>query len=355
MSFRYLFLGLMIINVSRIEAQGNTGGHSSFQFLNVSVSPRNTALGSEAIAWKSADPSSSYYNPALINDQSSNRITFSQMYYIAGINLGQVTYTYHPLHTGLQLMGGVQYLNSGAVPTTDEFGTVTGSTNARESDFFIAASKKINERITGGLSMHYVYSSLGIYSSAALCWTGGLHYSIPDKQTEFAFVVRNAGFSFDPYQLNREKLPVTASLGVAKRLKHLPFVFHITAHHLEYWNVRYDDPNINATVDLFGNVKEKSAASKFTDNLFRHLSFGGEFLIGKSESFSIRLGYNHLRRMEININDFSLFGGLSFGFGFKLYMFRFDYTHANYHLAGGTNQIGITANLNSFFHKKGEL
>ena len=71
---------------------------------------------------------------------------------------------------------------------------------------------------------------------------------------------------------------------------------------------------INAEADLFGNLKTKSALSKFTSNVFRHLAFGGEMLIGKTESFALRLGYNHLRRMEVNINDYSLFGGLSFGF-----------------------------------------
>lgn len=142
MSFRYFFLGLIIINVSRIEAQGNTGGYSSFQFFECLCFTTEYCTRIRSHCLEKCRPSSSYYNPALINDQSSNRIAFNQMYYIAGINLGQVTYTYHPLHSGLQLMGGVQYLNSGAVPTTDEFGTVTGSTNARESDFFIAASKK---------------------------------------------------------------------------------------------------------------------------------------------------------------------------------------------------------------------
>lgn len=348
----YFAICFSIQNIeNNLNAQGQTGGRSSFQFINISTSPRNTALGSEAIAWISSDPSSSYFNPSLISDKINYNISFCQMYYLAGINLGQFSYTHKPIKFGIQLQTGVQYLSASGIQTADEFGNITGSTKVNESDFYLAGSKILNERITYGASMHFLFSNLGQSVSSALSFSGGIHYKIPSKKAEFAFVLRNAGAAFNSYQYTKEKLPLTASLGFAKRLKHLPFVFHITAHHLEYWNVRYDDPNINLEADLFGNSKEKSGFSKFTDNLFRHLSFGGEMLIGKSESFSIRLGYNHLRRMEVNINDYSLFGGLSFGFGFKIYMFKFDYTHANYHLAGGTNQIGITTNFQSFFRK----
>ncbi|MEP7194896.1 MAG: type IX secretion system protein PorQ [Saprospiraceae bacterium] len=343
---------LLILNFELAHSQSITGGRSSFQFLNVSSSTRNTALGSNAIAWTSSDPSSSYFNPALISDKISNHISFNQLYYFDGINFGNFSYTHHPIQWGIQLQAGVHYVKISNIPIVNEYSEINGETKVGESDFFLAASKRLNERIQFGASMHYLYSNLGLYSSSGLSFTAGVNYVIPEKNTEFAFVIRNIGFAFDPYQYKKERIPSTAELGFARRLKHIPFVMHITVHHLESWNVRYDDPEINAASDLFGNINEKSSSSKFIDNMFRHLSFGGEMLIGKSESFSLRLGYNHLRRMEVNINDYSLFGGFSFGFGFKVYMFKFDFTHANYHLAGGTNQIGITTNIRSFYKSK---
>lgn len=353
---RYLlhfFFGVnLILSDVEMQAQSQTGGRSSFQFLNLSVSPRNTALGSYAIANSTMDPSSCIYNPALINDRLDGHISFNQLYYHAGINMGNFSYTHKPIKFGIQVQAGVQYLNTDEIPIADEFGNVNGSTKVNESDFYLAASRVLNERIRVGVSTHLLFSKLGEFTSSGLGFNAGIVYSIPSKKTELAFVIRNAGFAFNAYERIKERLPVTAELGFSKRLSHLPFVMHITAHHLESWNVSYDDPDINAEADLFGNVKEKSPFSKFTGNLFRHLAFGGEMLIGKSEVLALRLGYNHLRRMEVNINDYSLFGGFSFGFGLKIYMFKFDFTHANYHLSGGTNQIGITTQLSAFYKNK---
>lgn len=325
------------------------GGKTSFTFLNVPVSPRNTALGSYAIAWTASDAAICIYNPALINEKINYNLSFNHLNYFDGINFGNFSYTHRPIIYGIQLQGGVQYFNASNIELSDEFGNTLGNTKVSESDIYLGASKKLNERIQIGASLHFLFGRLANYSSSGIGLNAGINYKIPSKNLELAFVVRNAGFQFSPYQYSKSKLPFTAEIGLAKKLNHLPFVFHITAHHLESWNIRYDDPLINAEADLFGNINEKSAFSKFTGNLFRHLAFGGEMLIGKSESFSLRLGYNHLRRMEVNINDYSLFGGISFGFGFKVYMFRFDYSYANYHLAGGTNTIGLSTTLSSFF------
>lgn len=352
LSQSFFSLALFLLVSFNLFAQPTIGGRSAFSFLNVTVSPRNTAMGSHAIAWMAQDAAVCIHNPALINEKINYNISFNHLNYFDGINFGNFSYTHKPIKYGIQLQGGVQYFNATGIAITDELGNTLGGTKVSESDVYLGASKRLNERVQVGAAMHFLFGNLASYSSSGVGINAGVHYRIPTKNMELAFVIRNAGFTFKPYQNKKEKLPFTSELGLAKRLKHLPFVFHITAHHLESWNIRYDDPVINAETDLFGNIKEKSAFSKFTGNLFRHLAFGGEMLIGKSESFSIRLGYNHLRRMEVNINDYSLFGGLSFGFGFKVYMFRFDYSYANYHLAGGTSQIGISTKLNSFTKKR---
>ena len=112
--------------------------------------------------------------------------------------------------------------------------------------------------------------------------------------------------------------------------------------------MRYDDPNLNSNSDIFGNVKEKSAFTKWTNNVLRHFSLGGEMLLGKKEQFNLRLGYNHLRKKDLSVADYTTFGGLSYGIGFKIYKFKIDYSYAKYHIAGGTNQFSITTSINSF-------
>jgi hypothetical protein len=71
-------------------------------------------------------------------------------------------------------------------------------------------------------------------------------------------------------------------------------------------------------------------------------------LIGKRESLRLRIGYNHLLRKELSVDNFSSFGGFAFGFGLRINRFRIDYGRANYHIAGGLNQFTISTNLREF-------
>ena len=86
----------------------------------------------------------------------------------------------------------------------------------------------------------------------------------------------------------------------------------------------------------------------FIDNFFRHFTFSGEFLIGKSEVLALRFGYNHLRKKELSIQNFRTLAGFSFGFGVKISKFRLDYGYAKYHIADGGHHLSISTNLSRF-------
>jgi hypothetical protein len=121
----------------------------------------------------------------------------------------------------------------------------------------------------------------------------------------------------------------------------------MTMHDLQRWNLVYNDPNqVQETTFLGQAIPEKSRFAVFSDNLFRHLIFSGEFLFTKSEQFSVRVGYNHLRRKELSINQFNSFSGFSMGFGVKIKRFRLDYGREFYSLAGSSSHLGVFVNLN---------
>ena len=136
--------------------------------------------------------------------------------------------------------------------------------------------------------------------------------------------------------------------GITKRLKYLPFRLGITAHNLHRGNITYDDPNAVEPVPLFSQdeVPNENKVGLFVDNLFRHLIFNGEFLLGKKENLKLRFGYNHFRRRELTVDSVSRsLAGFSLGFGFKAKRFRFDFGHQFYALAGGSNHISLTTKL----------
>ncbi|MBK8557102.1 MAG: hypothetical protein IPL65_15615 [Lewinellaceae bacterium] len=129
----------------------------------------------------------------------------------------------------------------------------------------------------------------------------------------------------------------------------MPFRFSVIAHHLTQWQIRYDDPNAqDNSVLLFGGDTQQSKGNPGIDNFFRHFIFNGEFLLGANESFRIRLGYNHLRRRELSVNNYRSLAGFSGGIGVKISKFRIDVGYAAYHLAGGVLHVGIGTNLRDF-------
>ena len=143
-------------------------------------------------------------------------------------------------------------------------------------------------------------------------------------------------------------------VGISKRLAHLPFRWSIIYHSLQRWNVTFDDPNaVENTFFITEGQNEDSRVEAFLDNFARHLVINGEFIFGKRENFRIRLGYNHLRKRELDVVNLRTAAGFAFGLGLKFKRFGIEFGHGFYHVAGGTNHLTITSNINSF--KKGIL
>ena len=168
----------------------------------------------------------------------------------------------------------------------------------------------------------------------------------------FSAVIKNIGGELSKYSDKRFSAPLDIQIGVSKRLTNLPFRISIIAHQLQQWNIRYDDPSLVETTNLFGETEEQGAFSKNIDNLFRHFIFSGEFLLGKRENLKLRFAYNHLRRKELAVSQFRSLGGFSLGFGIKIKGIKIDYGVGYRHLAGAANHLSLSTSLNKFFGPK---
>jgi hypothetical protein len=119
---------------------------------------------------------------------------------------------------------------------------------------------------------------------------------------------------------------------------------------LQQWQIRYDDPALQQSEFIsFTGEEQKKSGSPVVDNFFRHMIFNGEFLLGKHEGFRLRVGYNHLRKRELSVNNYRSLAGFSAGVGVKVSRFRVDFGYSVYHLAGGVVHLGIGTNLREFF------
>lgn len=326
-----------------------TGGRSVFQFLELSPSPRLTATGENAVAWQSIDAANAWRNPSLLNEKQHTQVLANQQKFFDGINAGDFSYSHYLRKYCIMTQAGFHYYQTGDLVRTDAFGDNKGTFYGLESSTYISAAKKINERITYGLTINYINSKLDNYNSSGLSINTGVHYFNPIKNMGISLSLRNAGIQLTQYDNTKSaSLPLVIELGLSKRLKHLPLIYHLNFKNLEKWNQRYDNPADRQSSDLFDQNTEASTFDKLLGNAIRHFGFGFELYLSKKENFILRGGYNPLRSKDLSLVDYRAFTGICAGFGLKIYKFRFDYGYARYHLSGGTHHFGFSTNINSF-------
>jgi hypothetical protein len=345
-------IALVLVSLELPQSHGQiTGGQHVFQFLSLPVSARVTALGSYQVAVKDDDPVFAAANPAALNPLMNGHVAINHNFFLSDIQHGYVSYVHHLEKIGFTVQGGLQYLKYGDINRADEFGNIDGKVKAAETAFTLGGARSLTDRFSMGLNLRLGVSTLDVYQATALLADAGLMYADSARRLTMGLVVRNAGAQMTTYNSTREDLPLDVQIGITKRLKHLPFRFGVVAHHLNNWNIRFNDPNAqDDEVLLFGDEQPKeNKATAAIDNFFRHLAFNGEFLLGKNEGLRLRLGYNHLRKRELSVRNYRSLAGFSGGVGVKIKRFRVDFGYASYHLAGGVVHLGVGTNLREFF------
>lgn len=336
-----------------LSAFSQIGGNNTYEFLNLPISARVTALGGNLISTRDNDLNVSLANPALLTDSMNNNVALSYINYFGDVNYGYAAYAKKIKNVGI-LSAGIQYLNYGQFIRADETGNIDGTFGANEMSFNVSYARSIvDSNITIGATLKTIYSHLDSYSSLGSALDIGAVYSRAERGFAVAALIKNAGRQWKPYiPGNREKLPFELQIGFSKKLAHVPFRLSMVYENLEKWDLTYQDPsNPVLTVDpLTGEAIKQNKNRIFGDKLMRHLVIGGEFLITKS--FALRAGYNYQRRQELKVPEKRGMTGFSFGFGFRVYKFQFSYGRAVYHLAGASNNFSVSFDVNSFYSRK---
>ncbi|MEZ4883758.1 MAG: type IX secretion system protein PorQ [Chitinophagales bacterium] len=334
----YFFLFLTLF-CSSFTSKAQIGGENVYEFLDQSTSARVTALGGLQIAAMDDDVSLAAQNPSLYNPQMDTHLSLNTVAFVAGINHGYLGFAKEV--DSLATFGfGIQYISYGDLIAADETGLVTGSFSAAEYAFNVGGAKQFG-KFSYGMNLKMIFSNLESYSSTGLALDMGLTYFDEESMFSAALVVKNMGTQLSTYSGTREDLPFDIQLGVSQRLQHLPFRFGITAHHLQKWDIRYDDPSLQSN-SIF-DTGDESNKSHFADNLFRHLIFSGELFLGKS--LVVRAAYNHQRKQELGVDIKGGGVGFSYGAGIHVKRFHFSYGRAIYHLAGGSHHFSISTQL----------
>ncbi len=348
---QYLLIGLSV-TLCAPNVYGQLGGQHIYEFLSLPSSGRVTALGGSVISIMDDDISLAYHNPASLNSEMHNRLSFNHNFHLADISNGYFAFGRHLPKWGITTHAAINYIDYGEFVAADDRDVVSGTFDAGETAIVVGASKRMNERIVLGANFKTVFSRFENYNSTGLVADLGLNYVGVDSSFVFSIVANNIGGEVSSYTENyRGSAPFNLQIGFTKKLTHLPFRVGVIADNLQTWDIRYNDPNRVVETNLFGEIEEQSGLSKGSDNFFRHFVFSGEFLLGKRGNLRLRMAYRHLRRQELAVEGFRSLAGFSGGFGIKVSKFRFDYGVGYHHLGGATNHITISTGLMEFTSK----
>ncbi|MCB0689400.1 MAG: type IX secretion system protein PorQ [Saprospiraceae bacterium] len=330
-----------------VSLSGQIGGRSVFTFLNTPNSARAAGMGGYLITSPATDISLALDNPALITDDLDGQLSFQHQFLQSGIQSGYAGIGKNFPSRKIMAHAGVKYILYGTFDQTDEFGNITGSFKGSELALQVGTSYLLYDKMRIGANLKFIQSSLEVYNSSGLAVDLGAFYQDTASGFGAALVIKQAGLQLTAFDEVRESLPLDIQLGLSKKLTHLPFRFFITWHHLNRWNLLYDDPNTEEDT-FFGGLQPLRKEPTQADNFFRHMIFGGEMVLGKKESFKIRLGYNHQLKQELSVLTLRSFAGFSFGFGVKVKKFQFDYSNSVLHFGGSSHHIGLSTNLRYF-------
>ena len=336
LSFSFVFFTTTLI--------AQIAGESTFAILDFSTSARTIAMGGELMAVYDNDVNLVSSNPALLNVKMNRQISFSFVDYFSDINAVSVNYATNSKKLGM-IFFGAKALNYGSFPKTDETGVEVGEFTANEQIITAGISKILNERFTIGIDLNVINSRLEQYSSFALGSDLGLTYYHDEKGLCISLLAKDFGRQLEYYTKTKEKLPFQLKMGISKKLVHLPFRFSIVAHHLNKFDIsnHYLEPT---TTDPVSGDKVENKDS-FGKKVLRHFIIGGELNPFKKSLF-IRGGFNFQRRQDMMLVTRPAMVGFSWGLGFRVSKFHFNYSRATYHLASSTNIFNFSTNLSSF-------
>ena len=333
-----IFFCYLILFSSTLYSQ--VGGESIFQFLNLTSSSRQVALGGEALTLIN-DVNQPIWNPSTINAELDKQLSINYTNFLAGISVGSASYSQVINRRFGAIHGSIKYLNYGTLIEADENGNETG--NFKASDVALSVGYAFNlpwTNIFMGFNGKLVNSTISNFTSNGIAADIAVLYYSPYKSYAFTLVARNIGTQIQTFDGSNEKFPFKVAIGGSYKLRYVPLKWHLTLDNLQQWNLAVPNPS-NATSDLEGNITNENIS--FFTNAIRHLVIGAELF--PDSPINIRAGYNFRRSSELKLQNARTFSGISFGFGIKMNKLRFNYAFSKYHAATNASTFSLQFDL----------
>jgi len=335
---------ILWLSVIHVAAAQNFG--SSYDFLLKETNARTAAIGGANASLRDDDINMVFGNPATVNGRMAKSASFTVNPSFAKIVQYNAVYADSTRALG-NVFGGLQYLDYGSLQETDETGFSLGEFGASQFAISIGKSQK-KGNFNLGLALKFIGFQLYSDQAYAMAADLGVHYQHPVKQFSFGLVARNLGATLKKFD-GGGKMPVPFNIqtSISYKLEHMPLRISATAFYIQETDIQYVDPLAPGKVDANGlEVKESKL---ITEQIARHLTIGGEFLLHRS--FHLRLGYNHLRRKELRPVGAAGLTGFSLGFAINTKNFNLGYTYGGWQPQNGQHFITLNCRFGNMFAK----
>jgi hypothetical protein len=335
---------LFLLSFSIVHAQ--LGGNTNFSFVESPISARIGAVGGVNVSLRDKDVSMASSNPALACDTIHLQSSFSFQPFYADIKKSSLMGAY-ALKKDATVFGGIHYIDYGSIDKYDPSGNSLGTFNPNDYTVMLGVAQRKGV-FSLGITSKYAHSQIDSYKASALLFDFGGVFTHPKRNWNIGLTMKNIGFVLSKYTTSTDfTTPFDIQLGTSYKFDHVPLRISLTAHHLHQWDIVYNDPAINYTLNLDGTKTIKE--TKFSDKLLRHFVIGAEFLLTKN--FHFRSGYNFLLRREMKLVSNSKMTGFSWGFMLRTRKFEVAFTRMYYHPLGGTNTFTLVLNINEWKRK----
>lgn len=316
-----LLFSLFIIAVCTVAKAQES--QSVYSFLRLPVSSHVAALGGENITIIEDDEFLTLNNPALLQSVSDRQVVFGYMSYMKGTNYLNAGYA-HVVNEKATVGFNAQYMNYGKMKETDALGNITGDFSASDMVLNGTLSYTLANRLVGGVTARFVYSSIASYHAFAAMADLGINYYDDEREVSLSLVAKNLGGQISAFDDNFESVHGDLQMGVSKRFLGTPFRVSVTATDLTRWNY----------------------------SLLQHLTLGADLIL--SDQIYIAGGYCLRRAKDMKVyadegfseNSESSHGaGLSIGAGLQLERFKLGVSYAKYHVSSSSLMLNLGFSL----------
>ncbi len=338
-------LFLIFLSFLNLESKAQLFG-SSYDFLIKETNARVSAIGGVNNSLRDGDVQLVHGNPAVVNGKMAKTLGMT-------VNPGiSKTAQYNAAYAdSLGKWGNwfttLAFLDYGKLKETDITGFQLGEFSASQYAFSFGTAQKKGNFFLGAALKFAGFQVQGNQSFAAVMDLGAF-YQHPKKQLTFGFSAKNIGATIKKFDTNLPMpVPFNVQASFSYKLEHMPLRISGSAYYIQEPNIQYVDPNAPGTIDLNGvEIKPKK---KLSEQIARHLTLGGEFLLHRS--FHLRVGYNHLRRKELRPTTGAGLTGFSLGCAINIKAFNFSYTYSGWQSNGGNQFISLNIRMADFYSR----